>query len=257
MLVNALPGRMVRVGAGERFCQKQESKPSDEAHDRRLSGCLQPLGEEIYERQGEQDPGRNGSRVRPPFCPQLSAEQSQEYRAHRRSLLRATTMVIGSLRTAPHPSIRLSATGASPIDLDAVGAHLEPGASDSQKLRVERALLELGDDAARFADHVMVVILGELVSRSVAEIQSAHDAQLPEEAQSAVHGYQPDLGAPRPYLLQALMLLLRQRPQDRHALRRRLVSSAPHLPNSRPQHKPAPLANRKNFSIIGKLTAAE
>jgi hypothetical protein len=65
------------VGAGERLGQKQEGKPSDKAHDRRFSGELQTLGEEIHKRQSEQDPGRNGGGVRPSFCPQLSTEQSQ------------------------------------------------------------------------------------------------------------------------------------------------------------------------------------
>ena len=78
----------------------------------------------------------------------------------------------------------------------------------------------------------MVVILSELVARSIAEIQPAHDAQLSEEAQGAVHRHQPHLRAPRPNLLQALMLLLSQCPQDRHSLRCRLVPPAPHLPDS-------------------------
>ncbi len=117
-------------------------------------------------------------------------------------------MVIGSLRTAPHPSIRLSATGASSIDLDAVGAHLKPEISDRQKLRVERALLELGDDAAGFADHVMVVVLGELVARPVAEVEAAYDPELAQQTQRAVYRHQPDFGTASPDLLQTLVLLL-------------------------------------------------
>ena len=80
----------------------------------------------------------------------------------------------------------------------------------------------------------MVVILGKFIARPVTEIQPTHDTQPPKEIQGTVHRHKPDLGAPNPNLLQALVLLLHQRPQDCHALWRRLVSPTPHLPDSRP-----------------------
>src|SRR5215210_2014689 len=65
----------------------------------------------------------------------------------------------------------LAARGAPSVDLDAVRARLEPEAGKA--LRVKRALVELGDVAARFADGVVVMVLGELVARPVAQVEAA------------------------------------------------------------------------------------
>jgi hypothetical protein len=51
----------------------------------------------------------------------------------------------------------LSVTGSLPVDLKTMGAYFGP-VSEWQELRLERTLLELGDVAAGYADHVMVVL---------------------------------------------------------------------------------------------------
>jgi hypothetical protein len=78
MFADAFLGRVVRVSAGEYLGQEQEDEASDETRDRQFSRELHSLGEEIHERQGEQDPSRKSSRVRPAPCAHLPAEQGQQ-----------------------------------------------------------------------------------------------------------------------------------------------------------------------------------
>jgi hypothetical protein len=50
--------RVVRMGAREHLGQEQEDETSDEARDGPFPCELQTLGEQVRERQREQDPGR-------------------------------------------------------------------------------------------------------------------------------------------------------------------------------------------------------
>jgi len=52
---------------------------------------------------------------------------------------------------------------------------LKVGILGRQALGVERALFELGDVAAGLADHVMVMVLGQLVTRTVPKVEAAND----------------------------------------------------------------------------------
>ena len=90
---------------------------------------------------------------------------------------------------------------------------------------------------------MMVVVLGELETRPVAEVETAHDTQVPQEIQRAVHRHQTNFGTSGTNLLETLVLLLHERPQHRLPLRRRLVPPTPHLPYSRPQPQPEPPLN--------------
>jgi len=78
----------------------------------------------------------------------------------------------------------LPAGGASSVDLEAVGAHLEVHASQAPE--VEGTFLELGDVAAGLTDKVMVMVLGQLVTRAVAKIQPPHRPDLREEVEGTV-----------------------------------------------------------------------
>ena len=90
---------------------------------------------------------------------------------------------------------------------------------------------------------MMVVVFGELVTRPVAKVEAAHDTQVPQEIQRAVYRHQPNFGTPGANLLETLVLLLHERTQHRHPLRRRLVPPAPHLSDRRPQLQPKSPSN--------------
>ena len=80
----------------------------------------------------------------------------------------------------------------------------------------------------------MVVVLSEFVTHPVSKFEATRNPELREQPQRTINRYQPDLGASCPDLLQTLVLLRDQRPQNRRSLRRRLVPCAPYLPDRRP-----------------------
>lgn len=121
---------------------------------------------------------------------------------------------------------------------------------DSEGLGIERAHIELGDIAARLADQVMVVVLGQLVARAVPEIQPPHQPYPGEEVDRPVDGHEPDLGATSPDLLQTLVLLRRERSQYRYPLRRRLVPAPSYSSYDRLElHPTSTVDNRQFFSV--------
>jgi hypothetical protein len=102
-----------------------------------------------------------------------------------------------------------------------VGPDLEVGALERQAFGVERALLEIGDVAAGLADYVVVMVLGQLVARPIAEVEATYNPQLVKQIQGAIHRHEPDLGISGMDLLQALVPLLGKRREHSHPLRRR------------------------------------
>jgi hypothetical protein len=110
---------------------------------------------------------------------------------------------------APRPAARSPAIGASAVDLDAVRVDLE--ARLLQKTQIQRALVELGDIAARLADHVVVMVLGQLETRTIPQIKAPQRSDLREEVEGAVDRHQPHLRTAGTDLLEALVLLRSQR----------------------------------------------
>src|SRR5919107_1776712 len=96
-------------------------------------------------------------------------------------------------RAPPEP---LPARRTPPVELQAVGAHLE--VLEPQAPEVQGALLELGDVAARLADQVVVMVLRKLVARSIPEVQPPHRPDLGEYAQGPIYRHQPNLGTTPP-----------------------------------------------------------
>ncbi len=143
----------------------------------------------------------------------------------------AATAAMRIAFTGAAPLLPLPARGAPPVDLETVGADLEIAADLGQPSKIQRTLLELRHAAAILADEVVVVVLGQLVARAVAEVEPAHQSQLREQVQRPVHRYEPDPRTPRPNSLQALVLLGPNRLQDRHPLRSRLEPPTPDLPD--------------------------
>src|SRR5215208_3279514 len=195
-------------------------------------------------------------RVKPPTKPAIAGEPASSNPSGKRSAnARASSSPAAkavftdatshtqhrcSRATLPRPAVSLPARPAPSVDLQAVGPYFEVCTFRGQKFRVERALVELGDVAAGFADHVVMVVPGELIARPVPQVQAAHDPELAQQFQRTVHRYQPDLWAPHPNLLEALMLLLSERTQHRHTLRCRFVPPPPHPPDRRFQHSFCP-----------------
>src|SRR5215211_3091320 len=124
-----------------------------------------------------------------------------------------------------HGRVPLPAIGAAPVDREAVGSDLEVHVL--QQTRIDRAFLELGDAAAGLADQVVMMVLGQLVARTVPEIQPPHHPDAREKIERPVDRHQTYLGTASTDLLQTLVLLRRKRSQYRQPLRRRLVSRTP------------------------------
>ena len=102
----------------------------------------------------------------------------------------------------------LPAFGARPVHLQAVGAHLE-AANFGKAAPIQRASLELRDPPASLANEVVVMVFGQLVARTIPQIQPPHQPQPREKVQRPVYRYHPDLGTSGPYALEILMLLRR------------------------------------------------
>lgn len=74
-------------------------------------------------------------------------------------------------------------------------------------MKIQWTLLELGYGPTFLADEMMMMVIGQLVARAVAEVEPADEPELREEIQRPVYRHHPDLGTAGPYLLHALMLL--------------------------------------------------
>ena len=107
--------------------------------------------------------------------------------------------------------------------------NLEAATYLGKPLQIKGALLELGYGPTVLADEVMVVILGQLVTRTVAEVKPADESKLGEKVQRPVHRHHPDLGTAGPNLLHSLVLLRGNRPEYRQPLRRDLVPDTTYL----------------------------
>ncbi len=68
----------------------------------------------------------------------------------------------------------LATPGALSVHLQTVSRDPEIGAGTRDHTLVERAVLELGDEAARLADKVVMVALGHLIAGPIAEVHPAH-----------------------------------------------------------------------------------
>ncbi len=80
MLAGTFFRRIMRMNPAKRLDQEQQSEPPDETQYCYLPATLQTLGEELHERQREQDASRAGSRIRPSFRPYLPAKQGRKAR---------------------------------------------------------------------------------------------------------------------------------------------------------------------------------
>jgi hypothetical protein len=74
--------------------------------------------------------------------------------------------------------------GASAVDLHAVRADLE--ALNLQETEIQGALVELRDIAAGLADQVVVMVLGQLETRTIPQIKAAQRSDLREKVEGAV-----------------------------------------------------------------------
>src|SRR5919107_1868130 len=109
----------------------------------------------------------------------------------------------------PRPEARSPAIGASAVDLDAVRVDLE--ARLLKETEIQGALVELGDIAAGLADQVVVMVLCQLVTRTIPQIKATQRSDLREEVEGAVDRHQSHLRTAGTDLLEALVLLCSQR----------------------------------------------
>ena len=77
------------------------------------------------------------------------------------------------------------------------------------------------------------MVFGQLVARTIPQIQPPHQPQPREKVQCPVHRYHPDLGTTGPYALETLVLLGSNCFQYRQTLRRGLVPITTYLPHNR------------------------
>src|SRR5215203_762303 len=149
----------------------------------------------------------------------------------------------------PRSHAPLPARRARPVNLEAVGTDLEVGADAGQILQVHRTPLELGDAPTTLTDEVVVVILGQLVARTVSKVEPAHEPKPGEKVERPVHRHHPNLGTAGPYLLHTLMPTGRDRRQNGQPLRRDLVPATTYLLNSRLEPHIRPLLIERVFHL--------
>jgi hypothetical protein len=104
-----------------------------------------------------------------------------------------------------------------------VGTYLEVAADTGEALQVHGTPLELLDASTVLTDKVVVVVLSQLVARTLTKVEPAHDPKPGEKVERPVHRHHPNLGAAGPDLLQPLMLTSRDRRQYSQPLGRGLV----------------------------------
>ena len=94
-----------------------------------------------------------------------------------------------------------------------MGTDLEVNADSGKALQIHGTHLELSDAPTVLTDKVVVVVLSQLVARTLAKVEPAHEPKPGEKVERPVHRHHPNLGAAGPYLLQPLMLTGRDRRQ--------------------------------------------
>jgi hypothetical protein len=78
------------------------------------------------------------------------------------------------------PHTLLPASLARPVNLKAVSPYLETPTYFGHPLQIQGTLLELGYGPTVLADEMMVMVIGQLVARTVPEVEPADEPKLGE-----------------------------------------------------------------------------